>query len=263
LLTVVPGLILFTIHPEYLLGNWLDAQHQADKGYINLVKEVLPIGMRGLLLAVLFSAVQATITSVVNSTATILTVDIYVPLFRRGATDSELVTVGVWASIFTVCIGILIAIWLSASGGSIFQYMQTLNAFFAPPFAAIFLLGLLTRRVNATGAMFAIVGGFLIGVTLKVLGAFFSLPAWSYPFANQAAITWTASMLLCVIGSTLHKGATVPPGEAAVTLWDNPAVLRQGLGDAWYENVIGWTVGFFIVIVVAMVVFSSMVFPTR
>ena len=79
LITVLPGLILFALHPEYLLGDWLDAQHQADQGYIVLVKELLPIGMRGLLLAVLFSAVQATITSVVNSTATILTIDIYVP----------------------------------------------------------------------------------------------------------------------------------------------------------------------------------------
>lgn len=263
LLTVVPGLILFSLHPEYLLGNWLDAQHQADKGYINLVRELLPVGMRGLLLAVLFSAVQATITSVVNSTATVLTVDIYVPLVRQDATDRQLVNVGIWASVFTVCAGILIAIWLSASGGSIFQYMQTLNAFFAPPFAAIFLLGLLTSRVNATGAVTAIVGGFGIGVALKVVGACVVLPAWLYPFANQAAITWTASMLLCLIGSALHKKTHIEPHKAAVTLWENPEVFRQGLGNAWHDNVILWTTGFVVVIVGAMVIFSSVVFPAR
>ena len=263
LLTVVPGLILFALHPDYLQGNWLDAQHQADKGYINLVKELLPVGMRGLLLAVLFSAVQATITSVVNSTATILTVDIYVPLFRRDATDRELVNVGVWASVFTVLVGILIAIWLSAAGGSIFQYMQTLNAFFAPPFAAIFVLGLLTRRVNTTGALLAIVGGFAVEVALKLAGAFIGLPAWLYPFANQAAITWTASMLLCLIGSMLPNARNATPPAEVVTLWDNAAVLREGLGSPWYQSVVLWTVGFFIAIVGAMFVFSNLVFPTR
>ena len=264
LLTVVPGLILFALHPERLLGDWLGAQQQADKGYVSLVKEVLPVGTRGLLLAVLFSAVQATITSVVNSTATILTVDIYVPLFRRDASDRELVKVGVWASVFTVCIGILIAIWLSAAGGGVFQYMQTLNAFFAPPFAAIFVLGLITRRVNATGAIAAIVGGFLIAVALKVVGTMLSLPPWLYPFANQAAVTWTGSMLLCLLGSAFHRGtAAQPSSQHAVTLWENTAVLREGFGDVWYKNVIVWTAGFVIVIIGAMVVFSNFVFPTR
>jgi len=159
LITVLPGLILFALHPEFLQGDWLAAQHQADKGYIALVTELLPIGMRGLLLAVLFSAVQATITSVVNSTATVLTIDIYVPLFRPNATDKQIVSFGILASVASVVLGILIAIWLSQSGGGIFQYIQTLNAFFAPPFAAIFVLGILTRRVNATGGIVAIIGG--------------------------------------------------------------------------------------------------------
>jgi SSS family solute:Na+ symporter len=163
----------------------------------------------------------------------------------------------------TVFVGILIAIWLSASGGSIFQYMQTLNAFFAPPFAAIFVLGLLTRRVNSTGAIIAIVGGFLIGVALKVLGVFVTLPPWMYPFANQAAITWTASLLLCIFGSALHRGKAVETPEASVTLWENPAVFRQGLGDRWYQNVVGWTIGFVALIIGAMFVFSSVIFPTR
>jgi SSS family solute:Na+ symporter len=260
LITVLPGLILFTLHPEYLLGDWLDAQHQADKGYIVLVKELLPVGMRGLLLAVLFSAVQATITSVVNSTATILTIDIYVPLFRRNATDKELVNFGVWASVVTVVLGILIAIWLSAFGGGVFQYIQTLNAFFAPPFAAIFVLGLLTRRANATGALLAIIGGFTIGVLLKVAGTLLPMPGWFYPFANQAAITWVSSMLLCMAGSSLPRRSSAPLPAAAVTLWDSAALLREGLGDVWYKNTVLWSVGFVVAIIGVMFYFSDAVF---
>ncbi len=261
LITVLPGLILFALHPEYLSGDWLSAQHQADKGYIVLVTELLPVGMRGLLLAVLFSAVQATITSVVNSTATVLTIDIYVPLFRRNATDDELVKFGVLASVASVILGILIAIWLSQSGGGIFQYIQTLNAFFAPPFAAIFVLGILTRRVNSTGGILAIVGGFAVGVVLKIVGLLMVMPAWFYPFANQAAVTWLASLALCLIGSGLHRGAVVPPLAERATLWDSAALLRVGLGDVWYRSVILWSVGFVVLILGAMLLFSDLFFP--
>ena len=263
LLTVLPGLILFTLHPQYLSGDWLDAQHQADKGYIFLVKELLPVGMRGLLLAVLFSAVQATITSVVNSTATILTIDIYVPLLRPGATDPEVVKFGVWASVVTVVLGILIAIWLSAFGGGVFQYIQTLNAFFAPPFAAIFVLGLLTRSANSTGALFAIIGGFAIGVGLKVLGSLMAMPGWFYPFANQAAITWVSSMALCILGSALPGARARKSRDTAVTLWDSSAMLREGLGKTWWQSPVLWSAGFVIAIIGVMYLFSDAMFPAR
>lgn len=263
IVTVLPGLILFTLHPELLSADWLQAQHQADKGYIVLVKELLPVGMRGVILAVLFSAVQATITSVVNSTATILTVDIYVPLFRPNATDKDLVSFGVWASVATVVLGIVIAIWLSAYGGGVFQYIQTLNAFFAPPFAAIFVLGLLTRRANAKGALFAVIGGFTIGVGLKVIGELIAMPGWFYPFANQAAITWVSSLVLCMFGSLLPSEGRLESRAAAVTLWDSAELLKEGLGDVWYRNVIFWSAGFVIAIVGAMFLFSNLVFSTR
>jgi SSS family solute:Na+ symporter len=262
LITVLPGLILFALHPEYLLGDWLDAQHQADQGYIVLVKDLLPVGMRGLLLAVLFSAVQATITSVVNSTATILTIDIYVPLFRPQATDRQKVNCGIWASISTIVLGIAIAIWLSTAGGGIFQYMQTLNAFFAPPFAAIFVLGLLTRYVNATGAMTAIIGGFAVGVALKLCAVFLPMPGWFYPFANQAAITWTASMGLCLLGSRWRRGQGLPQ-TASVTLWDSAVLLREGLGSGRLDSVILWSAGFVVSILGIMFVFSDLVFPSK
>lgn len=261
LITVLPGLILFALHPEFLQGDWLTAQHQADKGYIVLVTELLPVGMRGLLLAVLFSAVQATITSVVNSTATVLTIDIYVPLFRPNATDRQLVNFGVFASIASVVVGILIAIWLSRAGGGIFQYIQTLNAFFAPPFAAIFVMGILTRRANSTGGLVAIIGGFAVGVLLKVIGALVAMPSWFYPFANQAAITWSASIVLCIIGSTLQSSSRDQPLADRVTLWDSGALLREGLGEVWYKSVILWSAGFVVLILGAMFLFSDLVFP--
>jgi SSS family solute:Na+ symporter len=150
------------------------------------------------------------------------------------------------------------------SGGGVFQYIQALNAFFAPPFAAIFVLGLLTRRVNASGAITAIIGGFALGIALKVAGSFLTLPRWFYPFANQAAMMWIASMLLCIGGSWLHR-RTAPGGAApapAVTLWDSAALLRQGLGATWSRSVILWSAGFVFAILAVMLVFSDFVFPS-
>jgi SSS family solute:Na+ symporter len=146
----------------------------------------------------------------------------------------------------------------------VFQYIQALNAFFAPPFAAIFVLGLLTRRVNATGALTAIIGGFSFGVALKIAGSLLSLPRWFYPFANQAAMMWIASMLLCVLGSWLGTGSAARARAAApaVTLWDSAALLSEGLGTTWSRSVVLWSAGFVFAILAAMALFSNLVFPT-
>jgi SSS family solute:Na+ symporter len=259
-LTVLPGLILFSLHPEFMLGDWASAQHQADGGFIVLVKELLPAGLRGLLLAVLFSAVQATITSVVNSTATVLTLDVYVPRFRPAATDREVVRVGIIASLLTVVAGIATAIIVSRLDGGIFRYIQSLNAFFAPPFAAIFLVGLFWRRANGTGAMMAIVGGFLVAILIKVAGYAVQMPGWYYPFANQAAVCWAVAALLC-IGGSLWKPVRASADTGA---WNFRGILTESLGDGWYRSgVVLWTAGFVVLTISVMVLFSNLFFPAR
>lgn len=260
-ITVLPGLILFSLHPEFMLGDWTSAQHQADGGFVVLVKELLPVGLRGLLLAVLFSAVQATVTSVVNSTATVLTLDLYVPRFRPAATDREVVKVGVAASLITVVAGIATAIIVSRLNGGIFQYIQTLNAFFAPPFAAIFLVGLCWRRANGAGAMTAIVGGFVAAVLIKVVGYATQMPGWYYPFANQAAVCWVLSLALCVGGSLWNPAPAAQTDT--MTLWDSRGIMAEGLGGKWYRSVVFWTVGFVVLTLSVIILFSNLFFPAR
>ncbi|HVO48357.1 MAG TPA: sodium/solute symporter [Steroidobacteraceae bacterium] len=259
IVTVLPGLILFALHPEFMLGDWGDAQHAADAGFVTLVKELLPAGARGLLLAALFSAVQSTVTSVVNSTATVVTFDLWVPLFRNHATDKEKVTAGVIASSATVIAGILTAIWVSSHSTGIFQYVQTLNAFFAPPFAAVFLLGLFWRRTNASGAMWGIVGGFLVAVTIKFVGWSHPMPPWFYPFANQAGMVWLGALALCVLGTLLSAQANGARADqlSSLTLWDNAQILSQGLGTRWYNSVLLWSAVFFLLALWIMGYFSS------
>ncbi|MDB6090035.1 MAG: Na+/glucose cotransporter [Gammaproteobacteria bacterium] len=248
IVTVLPGLILFALHPQYMVGSWADAQHSADAGFVTLVKELLPPGVRGLLLAALFSAVQSTVTSVVNSTATVVTYDLWLPLIRPDATDRQKVGAGVAASAATVVAGILMAIWVSTHSGGIFQYVQTLNAFFAPPFAAIFLLGLFWRRANAAGATCAIAGGFLVALSIKTVAWLYAMPPWFYPFANQAGMVWAGSMLLGILGSlwTAPAALRTSPAAGSLTIWDHSQVLWEGLGSKWYQSVLLWSTGFFV-----------------
>src|ERR1700744_4768491 len=88
---VLPGLILFARHPEFMLGDWAGANHRADGG---------------LLLAVLICAVQSTVSSVVNATGAILTFDLYVPLINPSASEKQKVRVGIWTSLIAIIAGI-------------------------------------------------------------------------------------------------------------------------------------------------------------
>ena len=86
-----------------------------------------------------------------NSTATLITLDIYKRLFNPLASDKHLVRFGMVSSVVVLIISIIMAGSIERLGGSLFIYIQSLYAFFAPPFGAVFLLGVLWRRINAPG----------------------------------------------------------------------------------------------------------------
>src|SRR4051812_5707867 len=172
-----PGLLCSAPQPDFMLGAGPAATHRADGGFVVLVQEFFPAGLRGLLLAVLICAVQSTVASVVNATAAILTLDIYVPLIKPDATEKQKVNFGIWASMAAVLGGIAMAIAISRMSAGIYQYMQTINALVAPPFAAILWVGLLWKRTNGAGAIAAILAGFATGIGLKVAGYIWAMPS--------------------------------------------------------------------------------------
>ena len=261
-IVVLPGLILFARYPEFLLGDWKAAVHRADGGFVLLVQEFLPVGLRGLLLAVLISAVQATVSAVVNATAAILTLDIYVPLINPKATQKQRVRFGMWASVGAIAAGIAMAIYVSQQSAGIFQYMQTLNAFVAPPFAAILWVGLMWKRTNGAGAMAAVVGGLLTGLLIKLVGYSVDMPSWYYAFANQAAVCLAVSLLLCVVGTLLHPARSPGTETDPITFWNSRDTLTQGLGDRWYNSVILWAGVLLVLTCACMLIFSQIFFPT-
>jgi solute:Na+ symporter, SSS family len=261
-IVVLPGLILFAKYPEVLLKPWGEVQPEADRGYVHMLQTIVPIGVRGLFLAALFGAIQSTVNSVLNSSATIVTLDFYKRLFAPKAEQKQLVRVGIIASASLLVVSMVLAGFIDQLGGSLFVYIQSLYAFFAPPFSAIFLLGILFKRINATGATVAVFSGFALGIALKAYVQYVpDHPSWIAPFMNQGIINWLFCVVVCVVVSLF----TAPPRPEQVgsTLMIDWSALRlgEGLGSRWYNSVVTWWLVFVLAITALVVVFSGLVFP--
>jgi SSS family solute:Na+ symporter len=245
-----------------MLKPWDEIQPAADKGYVHMLQMLVPVGLRGLFLAALFGAIQSTINSVLNSSATIVTLDIYKRMIRKNATDRNLVVVGIWSSIIILISAIVMALFIGKMGKSLFVYIQSLYAFFAPPFSAVFLLGILFKRINAKGATFAVFVGFAFGILMKMYLAFWpdmfgpDILHFVQPFSNQSLLHWIFCVIICLLISLF----TEPPSPEQITdqltiNWRKLNIFSE-LGDKWYKSVILWW-GLFAAIIVSLVIVFS------
>ena len=202
---------------------------------------------------------SSTVNSVINSTATVFTWDLYRRSFRPNESDRHYVRVGVASSIFIMAVSIVLGRYIEEFGGSLFVYIQTLYAFFAPPFAAVFVLGLLSKRVNAKGATAAVFSGFAFGIAMKLYVQLLPghLP-WVEPYAMQALINWCFCVMICVLISAL----TAPPAAGQVTdqltfRWSR-LNIGADLGHRWYNSVVVWWAVFVGIVICLMTWFSGL-----
>jgi SSS family solute:Na+ symporter len=142
---ILPGIIFFALQPG--LEN-------TDGAFIAMVSEYMPVGFRGLMIAVLMAALISTLDSGLNSFSTIFTLDFYEPVFKKGQKISVKETRMV-GRIVTLAASILAFFWAIAMenvAANLFELLQSLIAFLAPPLTTLFLVGLFWRRVTATAA---------------------------------------------------------------------------------------------------------------
>ncbi|XP_008059733.1 sodium/glucose cotransporter 1 isoform X1 [Carlito syrichta] len=136
--------------------------------YPTLVVELMPNGLRGLMLSVMMASLMSSLTSIFNSASTLFTMDIYTKV-RKGASEKELMIAG--RLFILVLIGISIA-WVpivqSAQSGQLFDYIQSITSYLGPPIAAVFLLAIFCKRVNEPGAFWGLILGFLIGISRMI-----------------------------------------------------------------------------------------------
>ncbi len=258
ILVVIPGLILFAKYPEGMLLPWDQIKPLADQGYIRLVKELIPIGLRGLILAALFGAIQSTVNSVLTSTATVFTLDIYKRKFFPKASERKIVRVGIVSSVVILIISIVMALAFKYFEGiGLFVYLQTLFSYFAPPFAAIFLLGIVWRRINAKGATVAVFSGFAFRIAIGVIHTPYM---WMNSYEIQGILTWFFCVVVCIVVSLL----TAPPRADKITSDLTMNFKQLNLGEQikkkWYQRVLFWWGIFIVVLFAIFIIFSGLIF---
>ncbi|HPJ98597.1 MAG TPA: sodium/solute symporter [Candidatus Hydrogenedentes bacterium] len=255
-IVVIPGLLYFAMEPGIT-----DAQ-QVDQTYAILVTKLLHSGMRGLLLAALFGAIQSTIDSVLNSTSTIITLDIHHKFINPGASEESLVRMGKWIGASVLLLAMVIAPFIGWLGQGVFYYIQNLYAYFAPPFAAVFLVGILWKRATPVAATITIPAGILFGFFLDFVVFRYWLASGT-AFTLRSAYNWIFCVVLLVFASLL---STPPPPEKItdeVSInWRSLAAFKD-LGPSWYRNVGLWWALFVAGILACYAAFSGLFLAPR
>jgi len=166
LIFLVPGIIAYALtiqNPEVFSVIDPDTGlERADRAFPMLVTTLLPVGLKGLVAGGLMAALMSSLASVFNSCSTIFTIDIYKQI-SPNKSELFLVNVGKLATVVIVVLGIAwIPIMEKIGGGVMYQYLQNVQAYIAPPVTTVFLLGIIWKRVNAQAAIVTLFSGLFL-----------------------------------------------------------------------------------------------------
>uniref|UniRef100_A0A8C1PEY1 Sodium/mannose cotransporter SLC5A10 n=1 Tax=Cyprinus carpio TaxID=7962 RepID=A0A8C1PEY1_CYPCA len=180
---ILPGMISRALYPDTVAC--VDPEEcvkvcGAEVGCSNiafpkLVIELMPSGLRGLMIAVMMAALMSSLTSIFNSSSTLFTMDIW-KKYRRGASEKELLLVGRLTVILVVISVVWIPILQNANSGQLYVYIQSVTSYLAPPVTAIFVMAVFWKRTNEAGAFWGLMVGLVVGLTRMVLEFAFPPP---------------------------------------------------------------------------------------
>ncbi len=170
---MIPGLIAFALHAQgkLVLPTNPDGTTDYNSSFPAMVEQIMPFGLRGRLAGGLLAALMSSLASVYNACSTLFTMDIYKKM-KPETSDKELVRVGRIATMVVVLLGMA---WIPLMGrisNTLYQYLQSVQSYLAPPIAAVFLLGVFFKRINGKGAFTSMVVGFIIGIIKLTLELF-------------------------------------------------------------------------------------------
>lgn len=202
---IVPGMIGYALVQEGLLSIPMGPEGEKINGdmvFPTMVAELLPVGLRGLVVGGVLSALMSSLSSLFNSCATLFTKDVYEKL-RPGMSEAHLVTVGRIATGVVVGFGLLwipIMKEMAEGGGGLYDYLQQVQGLLAPPIVSVFVLGLFYDRINARGAVWGLGTGFVVGMTKLALQAMAQNGAlgsgWLYAVGRFNGYYFTGVLLL-------------------------------------------------------------------
>jgi SSS family solute:Na+ symporter len=167
---IIPGMICFALASSgrmaefaHLIGKDGQAiREQSQAAFPLMVKHVLPVGVRGIVVAGLLSALMSSLSGVFNASSTLFTMDLY-QKFKPKASQHQLVWIGRLATSAMVLIGLA---WIPVIQGAkgLYDYLQTVQGYLAPPIFVVFFFGVFIKRLNSKGCLAALIVGFLLGV---------------------------------------------------------------------------------------------------
>jgi SSS family solute:Na+ symporter len=184
---LLPGMIAVALYKQGASG-FESIGTNPQGAFPVLVSNLLPVGLRGLVLAGMLSALMSALASLFNSTATLFTVDFYKRL-RPQSSERHLVLVGRLATAVVILLGMAWIPFLQDLGkGQLYTYLQLVQSLLAPSIAAVFMLGIFSRGVTPHSGLIGIVTGFVVGMLRLVLQATHEMYHIQWPGLVQAFV---------------------------------------------------------------------------
>ncbi|MEI8040435.1 MAG: sodium:solute symporter [Verrucomicrobiota bacterium] len=225
-LFIIPGLICYALAKSGKLPALTEAFNQpngAQGAFPLLVQHLLPPGLRGIVVAGLLSALMGSLAGVFNACSTLFTVDIYEKL-RPKASQHEIVRMG---RIATAVMVVIAMAWIPVVKGAhgLYNYLQSVQGYLAPPIFVVFFFGVFWKRLNAAGCLWAMIIGFIVGVFRMLVDTPTTLnPDFHY---TEGSFFWIInninfqyfSILITIISAivmVVFSYLTPPPDEAQI-----------------------------------------------
>ncbi len=233
-LFIIPGLIAFALAKSGRNAGLADAffgpnaaPNAMQGAFPLMVEHLLPSGIRGIVVAGLLSALMGSLAGVFNACSTLFTVDLY-QKWKPNATERDLVRTGRIATAVMVLIAMA---WIPVIKGAhgLYNYLQAVQGYLAPPIFVVFFLGVFNKRLNAVGCLWALIVGFVIGVFRLIVDTPVSLKLAGYENGyTYGGFLWIVnniyfqyySVLITVISIivlVVVSYATAPPPEERLT----------------------------------------------
>lgn len=230
-LFIIPGMICFAlaksgINPDIqqrlIAPDGTVIREQAQGAFALLVTHVLPVGVRGIVVAGLLAALMSALAGVFNASSSLFTMDFY-SRFRPNASQKSLVKVGRIATVVMVIIGLL---WIPVIQGAkgLYDYLQGIQAYLAPPIFVVFFFGVFMKRLNGPGCIATLLTGFLMGLFRLIIDTPVKLGGTTY---SEGSFLWIVNniffqyyslliTIVCILVFLIVSYATKPPEYAKI-----------------------------------------------
>lgn len=219
LIVVIPGITAFMmVNDSGILTNLgeaamhnLPSANEADKAYPWLL-QFLPVGFKGVAFAALTAAVVSSLASMLNSTSTIFTMDIYKPYFEKNSSDKKTVRVGRLSATAALIIAVMVAPLLGGIDQA-FQFIQEYTGIVSPGILAVFILGLFWKKTTNRGAIIGVLTSIPVAMYFKVgqNGWIESTLFPNLPFLDQMGYTAIITSIIIIITSYIQNNGDNDP----------------------------------------------------